>query len=199
MITLLQFDCSQFNVPVNAIRVKSRYCLWNCWTFTRLETNEPPHDKTNKMACAQWRLRSAWAFAQSNQSSLTAWRKLGSLAIHWVRSKDSDQTGRMPRLIYLHWLHSHFVGFVMRWIKCQTQALVLSFRQLCHKGTRQLTGPGSSVGCTSAWHANGRLHIPLVGQISFVEIGYEIISRAILFLLLIQVAQLSVTGERMCI
>ena len=28
--------------------------------------------------CAQWRLRSAWASAQSDQSSLSAWRKLGS-------------------------------------------------------------------------------------------------------------------------
>ena len=33
-------------------------------------TIEPPHDKTNKiMMCAQWRLRSAWASAQSDQSS----------------------------------------------------------------------------------------------------------------------------------
>ena len=28
-------------------------------------------------------------------------------------SKDSDQTGRMPRLICLCWAHSYFVGFVM--------------------------------------------------------------------------------------
>ena len=48
--------------------------------------------------CAQWRLRSAWASAQSNQSSLSAWRKLGSLATYWAHSEDSDQTGRLPRL-----------------------------------------------------------------------------------------------------
>ena len=29
--------------------------------------SEPPHDKTNKMTCAQ-RLQSAWASAQSDQS-----------------------------------------------------------------------------------------------------------------------------------
>ena len=29
-------------------------------------------------------------------------------------SENSDQTGRMPRLICLCWAHSHFVGFVMR-------------------------------------------------------------------------------------
>ena len=42
--------------------------------------------------CAQRRLSSAWAPSQSNQSSLSAWRKLGSLATwtHWAH---------MPRLI----------------------------------------------------------------------------------------------------
>ena len=53
---------------------------------------EPPHDKTNKMACAQQGLRSAWASAQSDQSSLSAWRNLRSFATHWVHSEDSDQT-----------------------------------------------------------------------------------------------------------
>ena len=39
---------------------------------------------------------------------------------------------------------------------------------------------------------------PHVRQQSFVEIGYEIISIAILSTSLIQEGQLSVTGERMC-
>ena len=65
--------------------------------------------------CAQWKLGSAWASPQSDQSSLSAWRKLGSLATHWVHSEDSDQTGRMPRLIWVFTGHTgHFVGFVMR-------------------------------------------------------------------------------------
>ena len=51
--------------------------------------------------CAQRRLRSAWASAQSDQSSLSAWRNLGSLATHWAHSEDSDQIGRMPRLIWV--------------------------------------------------------------------------------------------------
>ena len=51
-------------------------------------------------------IRPVWS-----ESSLSAWRKLGSLANHWAHSEDSDQTGRM-----LHWVHSHFVGFVMRWL-----------------------------------------------------------------------------------
>ena len=49
--------------------------------------------------CPQQRLRSTWASAQSDQSSLSAWRKLWSLATHWAHGKDSDQTGWMPRLI----------------------------------------------------------------------------------------------------
>ena len=60
------------------------------------------------------------------------------------------------------------------------------------------TGRGSSVGCMSAWYADGRKFDPHVWQHSSVEIGHEIISGAILSLLLIQEGQLSVTGERMC-
>ena len=36
-----------------------------------------------------------------SESSLSAWRKLGSLATHWVHSEDSEQTGQMPRLIWV--------------------------------------------------------------------------------------------------
>ena len=36
-----------------------------------------------------------------SESLLSARRKLGSLATHWAHSKDSDQTGWMPRLIWV--------------------------------------------------------------------------------------------------
>ena len=36
-----------------------------------------------------------------SESLLSTWRNLGSLATHWAHSKDSDQTGRMPRLIWV--------------------------------------------------------------------------------------------------
>ena len=58
-------------------------------------TENMSRDMTNptKWVCAQRRLRSAWASAESGQSlSLSAWRKLGSLATHWAHSEDSDQT-----------------------------------------------------------------------------------------------------------
>ena len=89
--------------------------------------------KPTKWVCAQRRIRSAWASAQSDQnfqcpheenwgpqlpiertvktmirlggcpgwfeSSMSTWRKLGSLTTHWAHSEDYDQTGRMPRVI----------------------------------------------------------------------------------------------------
>ena len=73
--------------------------------------------KSTKWLYAQRRLRSAWVSAQSDQSSLSAWRKLGSLVTHWVHSEDSDQTGRIPRLIWVFAGRTcPFVGFVMRWL-----------------------------------------------------------------------------------
>ena len=61
-----------------------------------------------------------------------------------------------------------------------------------------LAGTGSLVRCASTWHADGCGFDPPLWQHSSVEIGHEIISTAILSLPLIQVGQLSVTGERMC-
>ena len=41
-------------------------------------------------------IRPVWS-----ESSLSAWTNLESLATHWVHSEESDQTGRMPRLIWI--------------------------------------------------------------------------------------------------
>ena len=70
--------------------------------------------KPTKWLGAQRRGRSAWESAQSDQPSLSVWRNLGSLATHWVHSDGSDQTGRIPRLIWVFAECSHFVGFVTR-------------------------------------------------------------------------------------
>ena len=70
--------------------------IW--WTFLY----EPPHDKTNKMIVRPAKtqinlgIRPVWS-----ESSLSTWIRLGSLATHWAHSEDSDQTGRMPRLIWV--------------------------------------------------------------------------------------------------
>ena len=54
-----------------------------------------------------------------SESSLSAWRNIGSLATHWVHSDDSDQTGCMPRLIWVFAGSTcHFVGFDMQRLIC---------------------------------------------------------------------------------
>ena len=64
--------------------------------------------------CAQRRLRSAWASAQSDQFSLCAhWVAKDPMFLH-ADSEDSDQSGRMLRLIWVFAGRTgHFVGFVM--------------------------------------------------------------------------------------
>ena len=50
-----------------------------------------------------------------SESSLSVWRKLGSLSTHWAHSEDSDQTGRMPRLIWVFAGRTcHFVCLIMK-------------------------------------------------------------------------------------
>ena len=88
------FTCAQPS-PCSAWRLLTHLC-------TKTATYEPRHDKTNKVTVhpAKTRIslgiRPVWS-----ESSLSAWRKLGSLATHSVHSEDSDQTGRMPRLIWV--------------------------------------------------------------------------------------------------
>ena len=53
-----------------------------------------------------------------SKSSLSARRKLRSLATHCAHSEDSHQTGRMPRLICVFAGRTdHFVDFVTRRLK----------------------------------------------------------------------------------
>ena len=54
------------------------------------------------------------------ESSLSAWIKLWSLATHWAHSEDYDQTGRMPRLIWV------FAGRIDPFIGFVTRRLILS-------------------------------------------------------------------------
>ena len=90
-----------------------------CWSSNTQRTtwvlgislNEPQHGKTNKLTCAQWRLRSAWAFAQSDQSSLSAWEKLKSLATVWAHGECwSDWADAHADLIF-RWEHMSFCWF----------------------------------------------------------------------------------------
>ena len=71
---------------------------------------EPRHDKTNKTSVRPAKtqislgIRPVWS-----ESSLSAWRKLGSLATHDLS---------------LRWAHSHFVGFVVSRLICVFQVSV---------------------------------------------------------------------------
>ena len=84
-------------------------------------TNEPPswQNQQNDL-CAQRRLISAWASVQSDQSSLCAQWVTQDKSFLRADSEDSDQTGWMPRLIWVFAGRTcHFVGFVMRRLKWQ--------------------------------------------------------------------------------
>ena len=62
--------------------------------FKNFTTNEPRHDKTNKVT-----VRPVKTFAPFDQSSLCAkWVSKDPSLLH-ADSEDSDQTGQMPRLI----------------------------------------------------------------------------------------------------
>ena len=96
-------------------------CTWT------LLTCEPPHDKTIKMSVRPAKTQISLGICPVwSESSLSAWRNIGSLATHWAHSEDSDQTGRMPRLIRV------FAGHTLI-------LLVLSCRGSCYitEGTKE--------------------------------------------------------------
>ena len=68
-----------------------------------------------------------------SESSLSTWRKLGSLATHWVQSKNSDQAN-----LSLCRAHSHSVGFVMSGL-----IIVLIWFKCCWKGYKPPIHPST--------------------------------------------------------
>ena len=80
--------------------------------------------KQTKWVCAQRRLRSAWASAQSDQSSLCAqWVAKGPRFLHADAQAD----------LSLRWAYTHFVGFVMsrlKWTKPLHQSFVRSVENI---------------------------------------------------------------------
>ena len=107
--------------------VQNDFCFLNikvffffCWIFKALSIIEPPHDKTKKWhMCPAKTQISLDVRPVYSEFSLPASRKLGSLATLQALSEVSDQTGRMPRLIWVFAGRTcHFVGFVMRRSYC---------------------------------------------------------------------------------
>ena len=89
------------------------------------------HNMTNP---TEWPLRQAKTqislgiYPVWSETLLSAWRKLGVFATSWVHSKYSDQTGRIPRPIWVFAGRTcHSVGFVMRWLGkftiCSTETM----------------------------------------------------------------------------
>ena len=67
------------------------------------------------------RIRPVWS-----ESSLSAWRKLGSLATYWAHSEDSDQTDSDSQAdLSLRWAYTHFVAFVMLRLKSNSIKILL--------------------------------------------------------------------------
>ena len=90
------------------------------------ETNAKPQlsrlvTKPTKLPVCPRRLRSAWASAQSDQSLRCPHEEaLGPLTTYWVHSSDTEQTGRMPRLIWV------FAGCTCRFVCFVIQRLNLN-------------------------------------------------------------------------
>ena len=83
----------RFMVKPNCSNFMIITAIFLCLNLSRLVT------KPTMWLCAQRRLRSAWASAQSDQSLLCAqWVAKGPSFLH-ADSEDSDQTGRTPWLI----------------------------------------------------------------------------------------------------
>ena len=71
--------------------------MYGCWWYSN----------KHFVYCCIISIRPVWS-----ESSMIAWRKIGSWATQWVHSEDSDQTGWLPRLTWVFEGHTcHFVGF----------------------------------------------------------------------------------------
>ena len=95
---------------------KDSYSILSClilsyplssWWNTNYLMPVPLH----RFVCVICSIRPVWS-----ESSLPAWWNTGSSATHWAHSEGSDQTGRMPRPIWVFTGRTcHFVGCVVRW------------------------------------------------------------------------------------
>ena len=121
--------------------IHALYCAYDQPQMSRIVT------KPTKWLWTQWRLRSAWASAQSDQngcpgwseSLLSAWRRILSYPMSTQRRLWSDwadaQTDLSPDS--LHRAHNYFVGFVTRWLKYDQQQITVC----CQPGPRTTMPP----------------------------------------------------------
>ena len=86
-----------------------------------------------------------------SESSLSAWRNIGSLATHWAHSEDSDQTGWMPRLIWVFTVHTAtlLVLSCRGSYNCRIGEVI--FTQRCFRDEEGCTIVVEPLWCSSDW------------------------------------------------
>ena len=92
---------------LQAVLPQTRFTIW-ATTWQNQQNKSAPSEDSDQLGHPP-RLIRVFAGLQISlgicpvwsESSLSAWRKLGSLATHWEHSEDFDQTGRMSRLIWV--------------------------------------------------------------------------------------------------
>ena len=88
--------------------------------FWKKLINEPPHDKTNKMACAPSEDSDQPGHPPSLIRVFAVRMKKAGVLSYILSAQQrlwSDWADAQADLS-IHWAHSHFVGFVMRRFKC---------------------------------------------------------------------------------
>ena len=89
-----------------------------------------------------------------SESSLSAWRNLGSLATHWVHSEDWSDWADAQADLNLRWAHTHFVGFVMSyliWWLHHSWLISHSVFELPHDKTNKMTVRPANLGICPVW------------------------------------------------
>ena len=100
-------------------------------------TNEPPHDKTNKVTVRSAKTQiSLGIHPVWSESSLCAWWVAKDPRFLHAGREDSEQTGQMPRLISVFTGCTHFVGFVMSRLKYYYHKMLLLVVK--GKGTKKI-------------------------------------------------------------
>ena len=86
---------------------------------------EPRHDKSNKMSVRPAKTQISLGICPVwSESSLCAWRQLGSLATHSAHSEDWSDWADAQADLSLRWAHTYFVGFVMSRLIFQEEMMV---------------------------------------------------------------------------
>ena len=191
------------------IKIWTKTRVWLLWRKTKKKVHKKKTGWTYKVWDLQW-----FSFISQNSDTLleNSHRIKASLLLHGIslacailltlgKLQLDSQYNMVTSLAFLYpalfWLDKHVVTLAVTGLSTGLMAkLFIGKYRYITKEKKKQAWLSSSVGCASDWYSGGHGFDPPVGQHSFVEIGHEIISTAILSLPLIQVGQVSVTGER---